>query len=191
MNSLSNLIRKVIDDRNLSVSGLADGARLSRTYVTDVLRGRYVPKDDRVVMIAEVLGLKPDVLLKAASDARMEIKAAKPTRSSKFIEQRRAKSLASVFSGMGITCILGENPPLVLKLRKKSYGVLFTQPKADHRWTLGSALEIKERSKFNAVYVIPELRTDDDLMYADLMKKYGVCMRTAEELISELKGEMP
>ena len=96
--------------------------------MTDVLRGRYVPKDDRVVMIAEVLGLKPDVLLKAASDARMEIKAAKPTRSSKFIEQRRAKSLASVFSGMDY-CILGENPPLVLKLRKKSYGVLLPSPK--------------------------------------------------------------
>jgi len=188
MNLFVNKIRKEMESIEISVSALAQAAGFSRTYMTDVLRGRYIPKDDRIYAIAQVLGLNPKDLISVAKEARAGIKADRPTRSFKFLEQRRAKSLAEAITTLGVDCSFGDYPPLLLKLNKKSYAVLFTQTKADHRFTLGCALELKERDKLDKVYVIPELRTEDDIKYSDLMKKYGVFMLTAEELMSELKS---
>ena len=56
MNLFVNKIRKEMESIEISVSALAQAAGFSRTYMTDVLRGRYIPKDDRIYAIAQVLG---------------------------------------------------------------------------------------------------------------------------------------
>jgi transcriptional regulator with XRE-family HTH domain len=191
MNSFALFLKKVIDGHNLNVTQLAREVGMSRTYLADVLRGRFVPKDDKACRIAECLRLDPEEALRNAHQARSEIKASKPTRSSKFMEQRRAELLFPELEKRGLDPERGESPPLSVKVGKSKFAILFSQPNSDHRWTLGYSLEIMDQGYAKA-FVLVEFRAEADKEYEDLFAKYAVVICNTDEFlkkIEEKKGQ--
>jgi transcriptional regulator with XRE-family HTH domain len=188
MNSFALFLKKVIDDHNLNVTQLAREVRMSRTYLADVLRGRFVPKDDKADRIAECLGLPPEEALRAAHKARSEIKASKPTRRSKFMEQHRAELLFPELEKRGLDPQRGESPPLSAKVGKSKFAILFSQPNSDHRWTLGYSLEIIAKG-YAKVFVLVEFRSEADGEYEKLFAKYDVVICNTDEFLKLFEKE--
>ena len=188
MNSFALFLKKVIDGNNLNVTQLAREVGMSRTYLVDVLRGRFVPKDDKAYRIAECLRLDPEEALRNAHQARSEIKASKPTRSSKFMEQRRAELLFPELEKRGLDPERGESPPLSVKMGKSKFAILFSQPNSDHRWTLGYSLEIIAKGYAKA-FVLVEFRSEADAAFEKLFKKYDVILCNTDEFLKIIEKE--
>ena len=173
MNSFALFLKKVIVYHNLNFTQLAREVGMRRTYLADFLRGRFVPKDDKAYRIAECLRLDPEEALRNAHQARSEIKASKPTRSSKFMEQRRAELLFLELEKRGLDPERGESPPLSVKMGKSKFAILFSQPNSDHRWTLGYSLKSLGYAK---AFVLSSFdRSGQE--YEDLFAKYGAIYR--------------
>ena len=188
MNSFALFLKKVIDGHDLNVTQLAREVRMSRTYLADVLRGRFVPKDDKANRIAHCLSLDTEEALRIAHQARSEIKASKPTRSSKFMEQRRAELLFPELEKRGFDPEIGESPPLSVKIGKKKFAILFSQPNSDHRWTLGYSLEIMLKV-YTKVFVLVEFQSKADKVYEKLFKKHHVILCNTDKCLTLIKIE--
>ena len=188
MNSFALFLKEKIDCQDQNVTQLAHEVGMSRTYLADVLRGRFVPKDDKADRIAECLGLPPEEALRAAHKARSEIKASKPTRSSKFMEQRRAELLFAELKKRGLNPEIGESPPLSVKVGKSKFAILFSQPNSDHRWTLGYSLKIMHKV-YTKVFVLVEFQSKADKEYEKLFKKYDVILCNTDKCLTLIKIE--
>ena len=188
MNSFALFLKKVIDGRDLYVTQLAREVHMSRTYLADILRGRFVPKDDKATRIAHCLSLDTEEALRIAHQARSEIKASKPTRSSKFMEQRRAELLFPELEKRGLDPEIGESPPLSVKIGKKKFAILFSQPNSDHLWTLGYSLEIKYDG-YTKVFVLVEFRSAADTDFEKLFKEHNVILCNTDECLTLIEEE--
>ena len=188
MNSFALFLKKVIDGRDLNVTQLARDVGMSRTYLADVLRGRFVPKDDKADRIAQCLSLDTEEVLRIAHQARSEIKASKPTRSSKFMEQRRAELLFAELKKRGLNPEIGESPPLSVKVGENNFAILFSQPNSDHRWTLGYSLEIMYKV-YTKVFVLVEFQSQADKKYEELFEEYVVILCNTDECLTLIEEE--
>jgi transcriptional regulator with XRE-family HTH domain len=188
MNSFALFLKEKIDGQDLNVTQLAHEVGMSRTYLADVLRGRFVPKEEKARRIAKCLGLDVKEALRNADQARSEIKASKPTRSSKFMEQRRAELLFPELEKRGLDPERGESPPLSVKMGKSKFAILFSQPNSDHRWTLGYSLKIKYDG-YTKVFVLVEFQSEADKEYEKLFKKYDVILCNTDECLTLIEEE--
>ena len=188
MNSFALFLKEKIDGQDLNVTQLAHEVGMSRTYLADVLRGRFVPKEEKARHIAKCLGLDVKEALRNADQARSEIKASKPTRSSKFMEQRRAELLFPELEKRGLDPERGESPPLSVKMGKSKFAILFSQPNSDHRWTLGYSLKIMEQG-YAKVFVLVEFQSEADKEYEKLFKKYDVILCNTDKCLTLIQKE--
>lgn len=62
--SFAEVLREVRLERGLSQEGLADGAGLHRTYISQVERGLKSPSLRSLEKIAQALGMPPSALLR-------------------------------------------------------------------------------------------------------------------------------
>jgi transcriptional regulator with XRE-family HTH domain len=188
MNSFALFLKKVIDGHDLNVTQLAREVHMSRTYLADILRGRFVPKDDKATRIAHCLSLDTEEALRIAHQARSEIKASKPTRSSKFMEQRRAELLFAELKKRGLNPEIGESPPLSVKVGENNFAILFSQPNSDHLWTLGYSLEIMFKG-YAEVFVLVEFRSAADTDTEKLFKEHNVILCNTDECLTLIEEE--
>lgn len=104
------------------------------------------------------------------------------------MEQRRAELLFPELEKRGLDPEIGESPPLSVKIGKKKFAILFSQPNSDHRWTLGYSLEIMEQG-YAKVFVLVEFRSVADEEYEKLFAKYDVVICNTDEFLKLTQKE--
>ena len=104
------------------------------------------------------------------------------------MEQRRAELLFPELEKRGLDPEIGESPPLSVKIGKKKFAILFSQPNSDHRWTLGYSLEIKYE-RYTKVFVLVEFQSQANKKYEKLFAKYDVVICNTDEFIKLTQKE--
>ena len=56
-------IKRIMAQRNITQSDLAKLTKISASSISDYLTGKYIPKQDKLAAIAEVLGVSPAWLM--------------------------------------------------------------------------------------------------------------------------------
>lgn len=61
MSGFGRLLKKLMDEKNVNQVELAKKTGISQSSLSDYLRGVYIPKQDKIHLIADALGVSPAV----------------------------------------------------------------------------------------------------------------------------------
>lgn len=59
MSGFGRLLKKLMDEKNINQVELAKKTGISQSSLSDYLRGVYIPKQDKIHLIADALGVSP------------------------------------------------------------------------------------------------------------------------------------
>lgn len=179
MNQLAKHLRDLVDESDMTITQLSDKVGMSRTYVHDVFRGRFLPKEDRLNAILDALGVDESVRSKTQElrfRVREETRAKRPSRQNKFIEGMMTKELQVFLAEKECPAEAGKSggADLIVKKNGNAFGIFVRFAISDHHQMLGLALDIKKREKFKWCFVVVQVLSDQDKSFKGLFAEYQV-----------------
>ena len=194
MNQLAKHLRDLVDESDMTITQLSDKVGMSRTYVHDVFRGRFLPKEDRLNAILYALGVDESVRSKTQElrfRVREETRAMRPSRQNKFLEGMLTKKLQVLLAEEDIPAEGGQlgGADLIVKKNGNVFGIFVRFAIPDHHQMLGLALDVKKRGKYSRCFVVVHALSVQDKSFEGLFAEYQVSIGTFDTLLKELRKE--